>query len=254
MTDEMHSVKGRKRRLDMLVVEKGLAKSRVRAKALIMAGNVIVNGRVVDKVGTEVKEDAIIIVKEDMPYVSRGGLKLEGALKDFDIDVNGLIVMDVGASTGGFTDCLLQRGAKKVFAIDVGKGLIDWKIRNNPKVKVVEEKNIRHLEFREVGELVDMAVIDVSFISLKKIIPNVMNFIKNGGNILALIKPQFEVGKGKVGKGGIVREDEMHRTVIEGMKEFSVSLGLEVKGVTESPITGAKRGNKEFWIWLKNKV
>lgn len=241
-----------KKRLDVLIVEKGLAASREKAKALIMTGNVIVNDRVVDKPGTEVDENAAVVIKEDLPYVSRGGIKLEGALNNFNIDVNGLVIMDVGASTGGFTDCLLQRGAKKIFAVDVGKGLLDWKLRNDERVKVIEGKNIRHLQFDDVGEFVDMAVIDVSFISLKIVMPNVMNFARKGGLILALIKPQFEVGKGMVGKGGIVRDSEKHEAVIDGIKEFSISLGLDIKGVCESPITGAK-GNREFWIWLGKK-
>lgn len=243
------SKKGKKR-LDSLIVEKGLIKSRERAKAVIMAGSVTVNGRVIDKPGVEVDENADIVIKEDLPYVSRGGVKLEGALNNFNIDVNGLVVMDVGASTGGFTDCLLKRGAKKIFAVDVGKGLLDWKLRNDERVKVIEEKNIRHLKFDDIGELVDMAAIDVSFISLKKVIPNVINFIKKDCTILALIKPQFEVGKGMVGKGGIVRDIEKQQSVIEDIKEFSISLGLDVKGVCESPIKGTK-GNREFWIWLK---
>ncbi|MBI5893892.1 MAG: TlyA family RNA methyltransferase [Deltaproteobacteria bacterium] len=241
-----------KKRLDVLIVEKGLVTSREKAKALIMTGNVIVNDRVADKPGTEVDENAAVVIKEDLPYVGRGGIKLEGALNNFNIDVNGIVIMDVGASTGGFTDCLLQRGAKKIFAIDVGKGLLDWKLRNDERVKVIEGKNIRHLQFDDIGEFVDMAVIDVSFISLKIVMPNVMNFIKNSGYILALIKPQFEVGKGMVGKGGIVRDSEKQEYVIDRIKEFSISIGLDVKGVAESPITGAK-GNREFWIWL-NKI
>ncbi|MBI5681873.1 MAG: TlyA family RNA methyltransferase [Deltaproteobacteria bacterium] len=242
-----------KKRLDILIVEKGFAGSRERAKAVIMAGSVIVNGIRIDKPGKEVDEDAVVSIKEDLPYVSRGGIKLEGALKQFDIDVHGLEVMDVGASTGGFTDCLLKMGAKDIFAVDVGKGLIDWKIRNDKRVKVIEGRNIRYLEFDDVGILLDMAVIDVSFISLQKVIPKVMGFVKEGGSILALIKPQFEVGKGMVGKGGIVRDIKMHQTVIDGIRAFAISIGLDVKGVCESPISGAK-GNREFWIYLKKNL
>ncbi|MBI5286256.1 MAG: TlyA family RNA methyltransferase [Deltaproteobacteria bacterium] len=237
-------------RLDRLLVDRGLVKGRERAKALIMAGKVVVDGVVVDKAGAEVKGDAIIAIKEDHPYVGRGGVKLEGALDYFHITIEGLTIMDVGASTGGFTDCLLKRGARKVFAIDVGKGLLDWHLRQDKRVGVLEGRNIRYLGFDEVGEKVDMAVVDVSFISLEKVLPNVKGFIKDGGSILALIKPQFEVGKGEVGKGGIVRDPERHRNVIERIKAISSGLGLKTGGVYESPIRGAK-GNKEFWIWLK---
>lgn len=240
---------GRKR-LDILVVEKGLAESRERAKALIMAGSVAADGITIDKPGKEIDKDAVIVVKEGLPYVSRGGIKLEGALKHFDTDVSGIKVMDVGASTGGFTDCLLQRGASKVFAVDVGRGIIDWRLRNDERVKVLEGRNIRHLQFDEVGEFLDMAVIDVSFISLKNVIPKVMDFVKDNTFILALIKPQFEVGRGMVGKGGIVKNLKLHQSVINDICDFAVSSGLCVKGIYESPIRGAK-GNREFWICLK---
>ncbi|HBO84639.1 MAG: hypothetical protein A2073_01370 [Deltaproteobacteria bacterium GWC2_42_11] len=243
-----------KKRLDILLVERGFAASREKAKALIMSGNVVVNDRTFDKPGTDVNEDAEIVIREGLKYVSRGGLKLEGALNNFNIDVNGIVVMDVGASTGGFTDCLLQRGVKIVFAVDVGKGILDWKLRNDARVRVIEEKNIRCLEFGNIGEMTDMAVIDVSFISLKKVLPNVMKFVKDRGKIIALVKPQFEVGKGMVGKGGIVRDVSKHKGVLEDIKMFSKSIGLDIKGECESPITGAK-GNKEFWIWLeKDKI
>lgn len=236
-------------RLDKLLVEKGLVKGRERARALIMAGKVMVDGMVVDKAGTEVDEGAVITIKEDHPYVGRGGVKLEGALDHFHIPVEGLTIMDVGASTGGFTDCLLKRGVKKVFAVDVGKGLLDWHLRQDKRVVVLEGRNIRYLGSDEVGERMDMVVCDVSFISLEKVIPKVKGFIKDGGSILGLIKPQFEVGKGEVGKGGIVKDPEKHRKVIERIKAFSEGLGFKVEGVYESPIRGVK-GNREFWIWL----
>ena len=240
----------KKVRIDILLAEKGLVESRQKAQALIMGGKVAVNGAVISKAGQGVSPESEIFIKEGLPYVSRGGLKLEGALDNFKVDVRGLTVMDVGASTGGFTDCLLKRGAKRVHAIDVGKGLIDFKLRNDDRVHLIEGRNIRYLKVEEVGEPVDIAVIDVSFISLKKVIPNVKEFLKPGGGILALIKPQFEVGKGEVGKGGVVRDPEKHRAVIEGVKSFSVEQGLKPLGVSESPIKGAK-GNREFWLYLQ---
>lgn len=240
----------KKERIDKLLLKRKLAENPEKAIALIMAGRVFVNGNVVDKPGTEIKTDAEITILEESPYVSRGGLKLEGVLSHFNIDVTGATVMDVGASTGGFTDCLLKKWAKKVFAVDVGKGILDWRLRNDKRVKVLEGRNIRHLEFKEVGEKVDCVVIDVSFISLKKVIPKVKEFLKNKGIILALIKPQFEAEKTEVGEKGIIRDAGIHRKVIDRIKEFSEHLGLIVKGVCESPIRGAK-GNREFWIYLE---
>ncbi|MEE8574125.1 MAG: TlyA family RNA methyltransferase [Thermodesulfobacteriota bacterium] len=239
----------KKSRIDQLVVDRGLTASRTRAKALIMAGRVYVDGRVVDKAGSEVKIDSVITVTEDLPFVSRGGLKLAGALKEFSIDVKGLTAVDIGSSTGGFTDCLLKSGVGHVYAIDVGKGLLDWTLRNDERVTVIEGQNIRHLPLDLIPVKADMAVIDVSFISLEKVLPRSKELIKNGGTILALIKPQFEVGKGEVGKGGIVKDPEKHRKVIERIKEFSIGIGLNAKAVTESPIKGAK-GNIEFLIYL----
>ncbi|MBI5587767.1 MAG: TlyA family RNA methyltransferase [Deltaproteobacteria bacterium] len=241
--------KPQKVRIDTLVLAKGLASSRQKAQALIMTGNVLVEGRVVDKAGKEVAPDSVITIKETLPFVSRGGLKLAGFLDERKLDVAGLAVMDVGSSTGGFTDCLLKRGAKKVYAVDVGKGILDVSLRNDPRVVVLEERNIRHMDTTDVGELVDLAVIDVSFISLEKVLPKVKEFLKEGGRVLALIKPQFEVGKGQVGKGGIVKDPEKHRAVVERIREFSVENGYSVVGAGESPITGAK-GNREFWIDL----
>lgn len=238
-----------KERIDVLLVEKGLAQSRHKAQALLMAGKVLVDGAVVDKAGREVGRESAIALKEEMPYVGRGGVKLAGALDNFAVDATGFTVMDVGASTGGFTDCLLKRGARLIYAVDVGKGILDMRLRNDPRVRVLEERNIRHLDRSEIPEPIDLAVIDVSFISLEKVLPRVKEFLREGGRVLALIKPQFEVGKGQVGKGGIVRDPEKHREVVEKIKGFSASMGFNVIATAESPITGAK-GNREFWIYL----
>lgn len=214
-----------------------------------MAGKVMIGSVVFDKPGKEVDAEAELTLKESLPFVGRGGVKLAGFLDETGIDVTGLVAMDVGASTGGFTDCLLKRGASRVFAIDVGKGLIDVSLRNDPRVVVLEEKNIRYMEPAEIGEQVDLAVIDVSFISLEKVLPAVKGFVKHGGLVLALIKPQFEVGKGQVGKGGIVRDPEKHKEVVERIEQFSVEIGFTVLHKGTSPILGAK-GNREFWICL----
>ncbi|MEK7773987.1 MAG: TlyA family RNA methyltransferase [Deltaproteobacteria bacterium] len=241
--------KPEKERIDVLLVERGLAATRHGALAVIMAGKVLVNGVTVDKAGKEVGRDSGITLKEEMPYVSRGGVKLAGALDEFGIDVKGVTAVDVGASTGGFTDCLLKRGAGFVSAVDVGKGILDIKLRNDPRVRVLEERNIRHMDPSELPERADIVVIDVSFISLEKVLLVVKGFLKEGGKALALIKPQFEVGKGQVGKGGIVKDPERHREVVEKIKGFSASIGFNVLATAQSPITGV-RGNKEFWIYL----
>ncbi len=237
----------KKERLDKLLVEKGLLKSREKARALIMGGKVWVNGSRVEKAGKEVDIQADIVLQETFPFVGRGGLKLDGALDYFRINVQDKIIFDVGASTGGFTDCLLQKGARKVYALDVGYGLLDWSLRNDDRVVPIERQNIRYFTLDELGEKVDMSVIDVSFISLKKVIPSVIKCTKEGGTIVSLVKPQFEVGKGEVGKGGIVRDPEKHKMVLDDMTRFIDTLGLKIKGLVESPIKGAK-GNKEFWI------
>jgi 23S rRNA (cytidine1920-2'-O)/16S rRNA (cytidine1409-2'-O)-methyltransferase len=240
----------RKERLDKLMVEKGLVPSREKAQALIMIGGVKVNGQVMRKPGQKIREDALIeILQPPCPYVSRGGIKLEGAIKGFGINVEGKVCLDVGASTGGFTDCLLQHGAKRVYAVDVGWGQLHWKLRNDPRVICLEKKNIRYLPKEEIPEEVDLVTIDTSFISLKLVIPAVLKFLKEKAEILALIKPQFEVGKGEVGKGGVVRDPEKHKRVIEEIRIFSQNLGLHPIGVIESPILGPK-GNKEFFIYL----
>ncbi len=241
--------KSGKVRIDVLLVERGFTRSRQRAQALIMAGRVTVGGVVIDKAGTPVDPEGEVGIKEELPFVSRGGLKLEGALDGFGIDVKELTVMDVGSSTGGFTDCLLKRGAARVFAVDVGRGLMDYGLRSDERVHLLEGRNIRHLSEEEVGEKVDLAVIDVSFISLMKVIPKVKEFLKPRGRVLALVKPQFEVGRKEVGKGGIVKDPAKHRAAVDGIKAFSEAEGFRVLGETESPIRGAK-GNREFWLYL----
>lgn len=242
-----------KERADRLLVERGLVSSRERARALIMAGEVIIGDHMVDKPGQLVDVSLEIRIKEDIPFVSRGGLKLQKALDHFAIDVNGLVAIDVGASTGGFTDCLLQRGAARVFAVDVGYGQLAWKLRQDERVVSLEKTNIRYLEPDLLPELPDIAVIDASFISLDKVLPNTLRLVKPHGLVVALIKPQFEVGRGEVGKGGVVRDPEKHAAVIESVCVLAESLQLEVLGVTESPITGPK-GNREFLLSLRKKV
>lgn len=238
-------------RLDILVMERGLAPSRERGRALIMAGQVVVDDHVADKAGQQVRVDADIRIKgETLRYVSRGGLKLEKALDHFKINVAGLTVIDVGASTGGFTDCLLQRRALRVFAVDVGYGQLAWQLRTDPRVVSLEKTNIRHLTPDKLPDIADMAVIDASFISLAKVIPPVLHLIRDGAMIVALIKPQFEVGRGEVGKGGVVRDENKHRQVTASIGAMAVELGLQVLGVTESPVLGPK-GNKEFLICMR---
>jgi 23S rRNA (cytidine1920-2'-O)/16S rRNA (cytidine1409-2'-O)-methyltransferase len=242
-----------KERLDKLLVERGMVESRERAKALILAGEVVVDDHAVDKAGMLVSRDAAIRLKgAGLPYVSRGGLKLQKALEEFGIDVEGLAALDVGASTGGFTDCLLQRGARLVFAVDVGYGQLAWKLRQDGRVVCMERTNIRYLEPGSLSEIPDLAVIDASFISLDKVLPSTIRLIKESGEIIALIKPQFEVGRGEVGKGGVVRDAGKHQEVIASVRSLAESLGLEVKGLAESPILGPK-GNREFLIYLKKR-
>jgi 23S rRNA (cytidine1920-2'-O)/16S rRNA (cytidine1409-2'-O)-methyltransferase len=241
----------KKERLDKLLVEKGIVQSWDRARALILAGRVTIEDRTIDKPGTQIEMEARLQLRgEDQPYVSRGGIKLEGALHAFEIDPKGMVVMDVGASTGGFTDCILQGGARKVYAVDVGYGLLAWKLQKDPRVVNLERKNIRYLKREEVKDEMDLILIDTSFISIEKFLSHLLHFLKKGGSIIGLIKPQFEVGKGEVGKGGVVRESALHQKVIERIEEFSRGLGLSVLGVTESPILGPK-GNKEFFIYLR---
>jgi 23S rRNA (cytidine1920-2'-O)/16S rRNA (cytidine1409-2'-O)-methyltransferase len=243
-----------KKRLDRVVVEKKLAHSRQRARALIMAGKVLVNNHPVDKPGTQVSIEAVVVLKgEDFPYVSRGGLKLESALEALEFDITGFTCLDVGASTGGFTDCLLQYGASRVFAVDVGYGQLAWKLRQDPRVVVIERTNIRYMPAETLPQLVDLVTIDVSFISLKKVVPEVLKFMKKGAGILSLIKPQFEVGKGSVGKGGVVRDPVLHDKVIEDLSDYFAQLGFIREFVIPSPVIGPK-GNREFFIFLKSRI
>jgi 23S rRNA (cytidine1920-2'-O)/16S rRNA (cytidine1409-2'-O)-methyltransferase len=243
----------KKERLDNLLVARGLVQSRERSKALIIAGKVLVGHQRVDKPGTRIDVEAEVeLIGEELPYVSRGGAKLEGALEAFDVDPRKMVVMDVGASTGGFTDCVLQRGAKKVYAVDVGYGQLAWKLRRDPRVVNFERTNIRYLSREAVEEVggVDLILIDVSFISIEKFLPHLLGFLKEAGIVIGLVKPQFEVGKGEVGKGGVVRDPLLHQKVIDRIVEFSRRLGLKVLGVAESPLLGPK-GNKEFFIHLR---
>jgi len=239
-----------KQRLDRLLVERGLAESREKAQALIMAGEVTVEGQKAVKPGHSVEVSSKIEVTGKAPYVSRGGLKLAAALDAFAIDVTGRVVMDVGASTGGFTDCLLQRGAARVHAVDVGTGQLDWKIRTDPRVVVHDGINARHLRPEDIGEPVDLVTCDVSFISVTLILPAVTPILRPEGAMVILVKPQFEVGKGQVGKGGIVRSPELHREACARVENAVKSLGFETS-IMESPITGAE-GNKEFLLYARH--
>ena len=240
-----------KERLDKLLVEKGLVKSRERAKALIMAGKVLVNGRVIDKAGSMVPSESKIEIKgESMPYVSRGGLKLETAIKRFGLDVRGFVCLDIGASTGGFTDCLLKHGASKVYAVDVGRGQLDWSLRQDERVVSIEKFNARYLTEKEIPEKVDLITIDVSFISLKKILPVARKFLKPKGKIVALIKPQFELSKKEVDRWkGVIKDPELHKKAIESVLDFSREIGLFPEKLTLSEPRGPK-GNKEFLVLL----
>ncbi len=240
-----------KKRLDILLVERGLVISRERGKSLIMSGSVLVNNTPINKPGEMIPYDSEIRLKdEDIPYVSRGGLKLEKALTELKMDIKGFDCLDIGSSTGGFTDCLLQKGARCVFAVDVGYGQLAWKLRQDQRVVVFERTNIRNMPSEALPCPVDLVTIDVSFISLKIVVPSVLKFLKNNTIILALIKPQFEVGKGNVGKGGIVKDAAAHDAVIRELKLFFDKLGLVCIDLIESPILGAK-GNREFFIALK---
>lgn len=240
-----------KERLDKLMVTRGLVQSRERARALILAGQVVVGHHTVDKAGAQVSTDVSLRLKgEDIPYVSRGGLKLEKALEAFAVEVAGRVALDVGASTGGFTDCLLQRGAVRVYAVDVGYGQLAWTLRQDERVVNLERTNIRHLQPEALPERPGLAVIDASFISLDKVLPATLALLDEQAEVVALIKPQFEVGRGAVGKGGVVRDASQHEAVVERISRLSEQLGCQVLGVTESPVLGPK-GNKEFLIYLK---
>ncbi len=241
----------KKERIDRLLVRKGIVESREQAQSLIARGVVQVGGRPVLKSSTQVQANAALhLVDAKIPYVSRGGLKLEGALKAFGIDPSDKLVMDVGSSTGGFTDCLLQRGAARVFAVDVGYGQLAWRLRKDPRVVCLERTNIRYLDPRSLHGPVDLVTIDVSFISLKKVLLKILEILKPGGSVLALVKPQFEVSKGEVSRGGIVKEQVLHERVIQDIMVFAQSLGFIFLGRTASPIHG-KKGNVEYFIHLK---
>ncbi len=236
-------------RLDKLLFKKKLAPSRQKAQALIGAGQVLVNNKLADKAGAMVEDSCTLEVKESCPYVSRGGYKLEAGLRFFNIKPAGFICLDIGASTGGFSDCLLQHGALKVYSVDVGYGQLAWELRQDPRIVVMERTNARYLTAEDFTEPIDFAVIDASFISLKLLIPPLLPLFQKNTSILALIKPQFEVGRGKVGKGGVVRDPALHQEVIDEIVTFCRTLGLESLGITPSPILGPK-GNKEFLIHL----
>ena len=240
-----------KERLDKLLVQRDLVRSRSRAKARIMAGDVFVDGQREDKAGTQIATDADIELRgDDMPYVSRGGMKLEAALDHFDLDVTALVAIDVGASTGGFTDCLLQRGARKVYAVDVGYGQLAWKLRNDDRVVVLERENIRYLPQDAIEEPCDLAVIDCSFISLKLVLPNTLNFLADDAAVVALIKPQFEVGKDRVGKGGVVRDEEARQEAIDEVVAEAEEMGLSCVGGVDSPVHGPA-GNVEHLVYFR---
>jgi len=240
---------GKRERLDILLVERQLVASREEGRRKILAGEVLVNDQAVTKVGSLIDLGAQIRVKQASAYVSRGGLKLEKALSEFAIEVKDKTALDVGASTGGFTDCLLTHGAARVFAVDVGYGQLDWKLRNDPRVVVFEKTNIRYLEPGALPCAAELATVDVSFISLKLVLPRVKALLVASGEVVALIKPQFEVGKGKVGKGGVVRSSEEHARVIEEIRDAATSFGYKFLGVSESPLLGPA-GNREFLMHL----
>ncbi len=239
-----------KKRIDVILVERGLFPSRERAKVNIMAGNVIYKDQPVLSAAFQVEEDADIYIKEDkIPFVSRGGLKLEKAIKLWNIDLSDCICMDVGASTGGFTHCMLLEGAKKVYAIDVGYGQLDWKLRQDERVINIEKCNFRYYDDSDLKENIDFASVDVSFISLKYILPNLSSYIKDGGRVVALIKPQFEAGRKDVGKGGIVTDNSVKNRVIQEVFTYAQNAGFSITGLSHSPIKGTK-GNVEYIIYL----
>lgn len=247
---------GKKERLDILLVEKGIFTSRERAKTNIMAGKIFVDGQRVDKAGEKVSVDAEIIFKgQEIPYVSRGGLKLEKAIKEFGVSLKDKICMDIGASTGGFTDCMLQNEAQKVFSVDVGYGQFAWKLRTDPRVVCMERTNIRYVTPEDIGEKIDFASIDVSFISLKKIMPATLNLLSDIGEVVALIKPQFEAGKEKVGKKGVVRDINVHKEVVMNIVDSLQKENLNIISLSYSPIKGPE-GNIEYLVYFskdKNK-
>lgn len=242
-----------KQRLDIYLVENGLVSGRDLAKSLIMAGKVYVNNQKADKAGDQVSEkDKVELRGETLKYVSRGGLKLEKAMKSFPINLEGLVSMDIGASTGGFTDCMLQNGASKVFAVDVGYGQLAWKLRTDERVVNMERTNIRYVTLEDIGQELDFASVDVAFISLKLVLPVAKTLLREEGEIVALIKPQFEAGREKVGKKGVVRDPEVHKEVIEEVVNFAQNTGFEILGLDFSPIRGPE-GNIEYLMYAKKK-
>ncbi|MBR2386921.1 TlyA family RNA methyltransferase [bacterium] len=259
-----------KKRLDLILFELGYFETRSKASANILAGNVQINDKVVDKAGELFKEEdfentenPLRIKIKSMPYVSRGGLKLKGAIDSFGISLKDKIGLDVGASTGGFTDCMLKEGAKKVWAIDVGYNQLDWSLKNNEKVVSKEKVNAKNCAFEEVfgvsreefdEELPNFLSMDLSFISIKKVLENVLNFLADNAELVLLIKPQFEAGRSEIEEGGVVRDEKIRQKIVEDIKEYCVSLNLEVVGVIDSPIIGAKSGNCEYLIYLKKHI
>ncbi|WP_294523330.1 TlyA family RNA methyltransferase [uncultured Anaerovibrio sp.] len=247
---ETNTEKVKKERLDVLLVERNLVQSRARAKTTIMAGLVLVDGNKIDKAGTMVKTNADIrVLGNKIPYVSRGGLKLEKAINEFMVELDGKVTADIGASTGGFTDCMLQNGAVKVFAIDVGYGQLDWSLRTDERVINMERTNVRNVTPEDIGELIDLASIDVAFISLEKVLPAVKAMLKPAGEIVALIKPQFEAGREKVGKKGVVRDPKVHMEVIHNVVDMAREMNFVTRELTFSPVKGPE-GNIEYLIWL----
>lgn len=239
-----------KKNLETLLLLRGLAPTREKARAIIAMGRVLVNGRPADKAGVLFPEESAIEVKgTESPYVSRGGLKLAAGLDAFAIDPAGLVCADIGASTGGFTDCLLQRGATRVYAVDVGYGQLAWKLRTDPRVVVMERTNARNLKAGDIPEPLDLAVIDASFISLRLLLPPLLAFFPGPARVIALIKPQFEADRNEVGEGGVVRDELLHREIIEKIQEAAAALGFRTAGICPSPLLGAK-GNREFLIHL----
>lgn len=243
-----------KERLDVILVKQGFAPSREKAKAILMTGNVFVNGQREDKAGTTFDESTIQIeVKgSTLRYVSRGGLKLEKAMSEFQVTLAGAVCMDIGASTGGFTDCMLQNGADKVYAVDVGHGQLAWKLRNDERVVCMEKTNFRYVTPEDITEPIDFGSVDVSFISLTKILIPARNLLRTQGQMVCLIKPQFEAGKDKVGKKGVVREPQVHREVVHKVVDYADLIGFEVRGLTYSPVKGPE-GNIEYLVWLEKR-
>ncbi len=237
-----------KKRIDNLLVEKGLAESRAKAQAMIMAGDVVADGKVILKAGTLVNQNAEVSVVGPSPFVSRGGLKLDFALDQFNLDVKGIVAADIGASTGGFTDCLLKRSASRVYAVDVGYGQLDYRLQKDSRVIVMDRVNARNTP--EIPEKLDLIVIDVSFISAEKIIPAVAGLLKDKGSMIVLLKPQFEAKRNEVGKGGIIKRPEIHAVVLSRFIKWLTDNGYRLKGLVNSPIEGAS-GNREFLFWIK---